>query len=93
MSAECCETKTYPCSFCGEPHRTKSARRRHNETCPKNVDREKNQRATAEVKKNRSARPSRGMDPDTFAEMFDDLPDGAFFAMAEEFGIQPEDFI
>lgn len=30
---------------------------------------------------------------DAFAEDFDDLPDGAFFALAEEMGIYPEDFI
>lgn len=33
------------------------------------------------------------MDAKTFTEIFDDLPDGAFFAMAEEYGLDPEDFI
>jgi len=28
-----------------------------------------------------------------FTDIFDDLPDGAFFAMAEELGIDLEDFI
>lgn len=27
-----------------------------------------------------------------FAEDFDDMPDGAFFAMADELGLEPEDF-
>jgi hypothetical protein len=32
------------------------------------------------------------MSPDVFWEIFDELPDGAFFAMAKEWGIEPEDF-
>jgi len=33
------------------------------------------------------------MDVETFSELFDDLPDGAFFAAAAEFGLEPEDVI
>lgn len=33
------------------------------------------------------------LDAETFTDMYDDLPDGAFFAMAEEHGLSHEDFI
>lgn len=35
----------------------------------------------------------RNINVELFSEMFDDLPDGAFFAMVEEWGIDPTDFI
>ena len=37
-------------------------------------------------------RRSRRERADDFAEEFDDLPDGAFLALAAEWGIEPEDF-
>lgn len=39
-----------------------------------------------------SARKKKVMSAKDFTETFDDLPDGAFFAMAEEFGIGVDDF-
>lgn len=33
------------------------------------------------------------MDPQTFTDIYDDLPDGAFFALAEEMGLDVTDFI
>lgn len=41
--------------------------------------------------KNCSRAEDVSMDWDSFSEMFDDLPDGAFFAMAEEFGLSIDD--
>jgi hypothetical protein len=87
--------KTYPCTFCGEPFKTRSSRKTHNAKCNKNVDREKNQAAARDgslkaLKLNKKGRRARAKE---FSEMFDDLPDGAFFAMAEEFGIEIDDFI
>jgi uncharacterized C2H2 Zn-finger protein len=35
----------------------------------------------------------RDVDEELFTDMFDGLPDGAFFALAEEFGLDIEDFI
>lgn len=89
--------KKYPCQFCGEEFITRSSRKTHNRKCDKNVDRERNQKlsmaAQARRRKWEEENPRPTMDPDTFADIFDDLPDGAFFAMAEEHGIMPEDFI
>lgn len=69
--------KTYNCVFCGHKSPSKSARKRHNRKCDKRAD--------------EAGKP--WLDAATFTEMYDDLPDGAFFAMAEEHGIQIEDFI
>lgn len=33
------------------------------------------------------------MTPQEFTDKFDNLPDGAFWALAEEHGLYPEDFI
>ena len=33
------------------------------------------------------------MDVKTFSEIYDDLPDGAFFTLAGEFGLELEDFL
>ncbi len=88
------------CAFgCGYKATSRANRKTHNKTCHKNVNREKNRELSRKAQERhakwRANNPHRGstLDPDTFSEMFDDLPDGAFFAMAEEFGIQPEDFI
>ncbi len=48
-------------------------------------------RRNSDDKRRRKARQK--YDPKEFAKDFDDLPDGAFFALAEEMGIDPEDFI
>lgn len=72
--------KTYECLFCGRPNISKAARKRHNKKCDKNTAREFN----AIDKESRIA---------AFECMADDLPDGAYFAMAEEFGLSPEDLI
>jgi hypothetical protein len=88
--------KTYPCAFdCGAVLPTKSARRTHNKSCLKNVHRGEAQLINKRMnhkKKHFKSNP-KGMDADLFSEIFDDLPDGAFFAMAEENGLFPEDFI
>lgn len=41
----------------------------------------------------RNSAPSRRYEPQQFVTDFGDLPDGAFFALAGEMGIEPEDFI
>lgn len=93
---------SFPCNFCGLELSNKSQRRTHNKSCAKNVEREKNRLIAVEAnerhKKRMLRQTERGLrrpslDPETFAEMYDDMPDGAFFALAEEHGIQPEDFV
>lgn len=86
------------CVFCGLPFPTRAARKKHNQTCAKNINREHNQRlsklATERRKEWEAEHPMRGtMDADLFSDIFEDLPDGAFFAVAEEHGLMPEDFI
>lgn len=90
----------YACVFgCGHIARSRAGRRTHNKTCEKNINRSVNQAMTRHSQNNFKRRlkhmKDRGprLDVDTFSEIFDDLPDGAFFAVAEEWGIQPEDFI
>ncbi len=90
--------KPVQCIFCGELQPSRAARKKHNQTCAKNVNRERNQRisaaAQARHEKWKSENPQRGwISASDFSDLFDDLPDGAFFAMAEEHGLQPEDFI
>lgn len=79
----------YPCQFCGAEFPTRSSRKTHNKKCDKNTERENNQKRTATQRKKQRKRL---MSPSDFAEIYDDLSDGAFFAMAEEMGIEPEDF-
>lgn len=92
-------TKKYPCQFCGAEFPGKSSRRTHNGKCDKNVDREKNQVASAEgqkkVKKQtprRMSRMERQIQRETLDIIGGDLSDGAYFAMAEEMGLDIEDF-
>jgi len=81
----------FVCTFgCGRGFRSKPARKRHNAACPKNTDREQNR---AKSRAGKGSDDGYRMDPDLFSDIYDDLPDGAFFAMAEEHGLQPEDFI
>ena len=91
---------TYPCSFCGEPCKSKSARRAHNRKCKMNVNREAMQKQSKRANEIFEAKVRAGIREGSragriaaFECMADDLPDGAYFAMAEEFGLSPEDLI
>jgi hypothetical protein len=88
-------TKKYPCQFCAAEFPTKSSRKTHNSKCEKNVNRARNQEASEAGQIKAYSKPQRqySMSADDFSEMFDDLPDGAFFAIAEEHGLEIEDFI
>jgi hypothetical protein len=68
------------CAGCGGEFKTKSAKRRHKKSgdCPGEEDL---------TKLPRDARRA------AFECMAEDLPDGAYFAMAEEFGLEPTDLI
>jgi hypothetical protein len=89
----------YFCVFgCGWRGVSKASRKTHNKKCDKNIHRAANQEVTRKNSENKehkrfNQKNYRTLDPDTFSEIYDDLPDGAFFAMAEEHGLHPEDFI
>ena len=71
------ETKGFKCSACGKLLPTKSARRVHRKRKHKTINRS----------------PSKDGRMAAFESMAEDLPDGAYWAMAEEFGLSTEDFI
>ncbi len=67
----------FNCIYCGKSCVSKAARKRHNKKCDKRAD--------------EAGKP--WLSAKDFTDIYDDLPDGAFFALAEEHGIQIEDFI
>lgn len=74
---------TLTCTFCDKAVASKSARRKHNKLCMENPN-------------NREYNPadfSKDVNKEIFECISDDLPDGAYWAMAGEFGLEPEDFI
>lgn len=85
----------YPCTFCGTNLPSKSARKRHNIGCVENKNRERNKQAgRLSTANNRYQKyGSKEGAIAAFECMADDLPDGAYFAMAEEFGLDVEDLI
>lgn len=90
------QVKVFHCVFCGHPNRTKSARRVHNQTCTENKNREKNQVLGKLANLNnpyRNGRPKkRNRNAHHDEELLDiiagDWSDGAYFAMAEELGVE-----
>ena len=49
--------------------------------------------ALAQHKKDTHEQPFAKISAHDFTEMYDDLPDGAFFAMAGEMGLEHDDFV
>lgn len=87
------EVKTFPCVFCGTKLPTYKARKKHNVTCPENKNRARNQEIGRMANKQYNELGSKEGELAAFECMADDLPDGAYFAMAEEFGLSPEDLL
>jgi len=66
------------CTYCGKKRLSKTGRKKHNKICSKNPN---------------YSKPSRSNQMDAFECMAEGLPDGAYWAMAEEFGLDASDFI
>lgn len=94
--------KKYICLSCNKRFASKSARKQHwrDTDCQwgDGTSIDSNAPAAQEARKKDFDDFIQTQPPDVRRDVFesvvdDDLPDGAYFAMASEFGLEPEDFI